>query len=323
MNEWWRMLLPLCVGVGLDLLLGDPVWLYHPVRLMGKTIEGLGGRIRACLPKTKTGERAGGGLLVILMLLIWGVLPFFFVSFCYRLHWGLGLGIESVMCYQMLAMKSLRTESRKVYDALKTGIEPARKAVAMIVGRDTANLTEEGVIKAAVETVAENTSDGVVAPLLFLCIGGGAGGYLYKAVNTMDSMVGYQNDTYRYFGSAAARLDDLLNYLPARISAGLMLLAAYFLGMPVQEGVRIYRRDRRKHKSPNAAQTEAVMAGVLQVQLAGDAWYFGKKYEKPTIGDPIRAIMAEDILRAHKLLYGTGILAAVLAIAVRGCLWGR
>lgn len=325
MSKWWEMILPLCIGVILDLILGDPYWLYHPVRLMGKTIEGLEKVIRRRFPKTKEGEGLGGRMLVAGMLVLWGVCPFLLVAFCYHVQTGLGIVIESIMCYQVLAMKSLKVESKKVYDALKEGVVPARKAVSMIVGRDTENLTEEGVVKAAIETVAENTSDGVVAPLVFLCIGGGAGGYLYKAVNTMDSMIGYRNERYLHFGRGAARMDDVFNYLPARLSAGLMLLASFFLGFPVKEGIRIYKRDRKNHKSPNAAQTEAVMAGVLRIQLAGDAWYFGEKYQKPTIGDLIRPVTPEDILHSHRLLYGTGILAVILAIGVRFLLlsWWR
>lgn len=210
--------------------------------------------------------------------------------------------LETFMCYQILATKSLKTESDKVYKALKTeGLKEARQAVSMIVGRDTERLSEEGVIKATVETVAENTSDGVIVPLFYMAIGGAAAGFGYKAVNTMDSMIGYRNEKYTYFGTAAARLDDVVNYIPARLSAWLMIIAAYLTGMDGKNAVHIYRRDKRKHKSPNAAQTESVMAGALDVALAGDAWYFGKLYEKPFIGDPVKEICAEDIRRAHKL----------------------
>ena len=214
-----------------------------------------------------------------------------YVSYGYA-FW-LGVLVESFMCYQILATKSLSTESDKVRRALEEeGLPSARKAVSMIVGRDTENLTEEGVIKAAVETVAENTSDGVIAPLFYLMIGGAVLGFGYKAVNTMDSMIGYKNDTYMYFGTAAARLDDVVNFIPARLSAWLMLLASMFTGMDWKNAWRIYCRDRSNHKSPNAAQTESVMAGALRVCLAGDAWYFGKLHRKPTIGDPLREIVA-------------------------------
>ncbi len=236
----------------------------------------------------------------------------------YQVSELLGMGIQAFMCYQILATKSLKSESDKVYHALtEDGLLEGRKAVSMIVGRDTDNLTEEGVVKAAVETVAENTSDGVIAPLFYMMLGGAVLGFGYKAVNTMDSMVGYKNETYRYFGTAAAKLDDAANYVPSRIAAWLMVASAYLAGMDGKNALRIYRRDRRNHKSPNAAQTESVMAGALHVQLAGDAWYFGKLHKKPAIGDAGREIEVSDIRRAHKLLYLTAALAFVLFGAVR------
>lgn len=228
------------------------------------------------------------------------------------------------MCYQILAARSLQKESNLVYLALKNeGIEAARKAVSMIVGRDTENLDTEGVTKAAVETVAENTSDGVIAPLCYMFLGGAVLGFTYKAINTMDSMVGYKNETYQFFGTAAAKLDDIVNYIPARISAVLMIVAVYVLGMNGKNAWKIFCRDRYNHKSPNSAQTESVMAGALGVQLAGDAWYFGKLYKKPTIGDSIRKIEIEDIRRSHRLMYGTEILAMLLLGICKwvGILW--
>ena len=222
------------------------------------------------------------------------------------------------MCYQLLAARSLRDESKKVYDALQTGdIEKSRYAVSMIVGRDTQNLTEEGVTKAAVETVAENTSDGIIAPLFYMMIGGAVLGFAYKSVNTMDSMVGYVNDRYRYFGTAAAKLDDVLNYIPARLSAWLMIAGAWLTGMDGKNAKKIYLRDRRNHASPNSAQTEAVMAGALDIRLAGDAWYFGELHKKPFIGDPIRKVEVEDIIRSHKLMYAGTVLSLVVFGLVR------
>ena len=190
-------------------------------------------------------------------------------------------------------------------------------AVSMIVGRDTENLTVEGVTKAAVETVAENTNDGVIAPLIYMLIGGPILGFVYKAVNTMDSMLGYKNEKYLYFGRVAAKMDDVAGFIPARISALLMILASCLLGMDGKNALWIWKRDRRKHASPNAAQTEAVCAGALQVQLAGDAWYFGKKHEKDTIGDPIRDIEPKDILRSEKLMIGTEVLTFLLFGGIR------
>lgn len=244
--------------------------------------------------------------------------PAVILSVAYKYFWQLGLALESFWCYQIFATKSLKVESDRVYIALKDkGLEAGRKAVSMIVGRDTQNLTEEGVTKAAVETVAENTSDGVIAPLFYMLIGGAVLGFTYKAINTMDSMVGYKNDKYQWFGTAAAKLDDAVNFIPARVSAVLMILAAYLTGMDGKNAACIFRRDRFNHKSPNSAQTEAVMAGALDVQLAGDAWYFGKLHKKPTIGDPVREMELLDIRRSHKLLYGTAMLGLILGIILR------
>ena len=244
--------------------------------------------------------------------------PAVILSVAYKYFWQLGFALESFWCYQILATKSLKVESDRVYIALKNkGLEAGRKAVSMIVGRDTQNLTEEGVTKAAVETVAENTSDGVIAPLFYMLIGGAVLGFTYKAINTMDSMVGYKNDKYQWFGTAAAKLDDVVNFIPARVSAVLMIAASYLTGMDGKNAARIFRRDRFNHKSPNSAQTEAVMAGALDVQLAGDAWYFGKLHKKPTIGDPVREMELLDIRRSHKLLYGTAMLGLILGIILR------
>ncbi len=271
------------------------------------------------MPDNKIGQRLGGGLLVVLVLAISTALPYGILKLCYGLHFALGLFVETFMCYQILATKSLKDESDKVYVALKEGLDAGRKAVSMIVGRDTENLTESGVVKACVETVAENTSDGIVAPLFYMMIGGPVLGWTYKAINTMDSMIGYKNETYKYFGTVAAKLDDVANYIPARLAAIFMILASGLLGFDMKNAIKIYKRDRKNHKSPNAAQTEAVMAGALRVELAGDAWYFGKLYEKPSIGDPLREIEPLDIRRSHKILYGTCMLALVLMWALKFC----
>lgn len=226
--------------------------------------------------------------------------------------------LECSWCYQLLAARSLGKESKKVYKKLiQDDLSEARLAVSMIVGRDTENLTVEGVTKAAVETVAENTNDGVIAPLIYMLIGGPILGFVYKAVNTMDSMLGYKNEKYLYFGRVAAKMDDVAGFIPARISALLMILASCLLGMDGKNALWIWKRDQRKHASPNAAQTEAVCAGALQVQLAGDAWYFGKKHEKDTIGDPIRDIEPRDILRSEKLMIGTEVLTFLLFSGIR------
>lgn len=313
----WTLPAVVC-GFLLDLLFGDPRWLYHPVRVIGNGISLLEKGLRKIFPKTKAGERMGGAILVILIVTFSAGIPCLILLVAYRYKIWLGFVLESFMCYQLLATRSLRDESKKVYDALKEGnLEKSRYAVSMIVGRDTQNLTEEGVTKAAVETVAENTSDGIIAPLFYMMIGGAVLGFAYKAVNTMDSMVGYKNERYQYFGTAAARLDDVLNYIPARISAWIMILASCLAGLNGKNAAKIYRRDRSKHASPNSAHTEAVMAGALEIQLAGDAWYFGKLHKKPFIGDPIRKIEIEDIPRSHKLMYTTAVLSVILFGIIR------
>lgn len=313
----WLTLAALLTGYVLDLIFGDPRQIYHPIRIIGNLIAVLEKGIRKVFPKTSKGELVGGTVLVVLVVLICTAVPAALLGLAAWIHPVVYWLLASFWCWQILATKSLKTESMKVYAPLKEGDLPAaRRAVAMIVGRDTERLTEEGVAKAAVETVAENTSDGIVAPLIFLALGGPALGFFYKAVNTMDSMVGYKNERYLYFGRTAARLDDMLNFLPSRISAWLMILAAAILGMDGKNAKRIYLRDRKNHASPNSAQTEAVMAGALRVQLAGDAWYFGELYKKPTIGDPFRAVEPEDIVRANRLMY----LTSALALAVCGIL---
>lgn len=302
-------------GFVLDLLFGDPHWLPHPIRLIGRLISFLEKKL---YDETKN-LRARGGVLVVLVLLITGVVSGGILYFVYRIQPVAGCAVESIMTYQILAVRSLKVESMKVYDALQTGtIEDARRAVSMIVGRDTACLNEAGVTKAAVETVAENTSDGVIAPMIALAVGGPFLGFLYKAVNTMDSMIGYKNDRYLLFGRTAAKLDDVVNYLPARISAYLMIAAAYLAGRDF-DGTRafsVYRRDRRKHASPNSAHTEAVCAGALGVRLAGDASYFGKIVKKPYIGDDVRPVEISDIRRANRLLYVTAFLCEAILLVL-------
>lgn len=312
-------LLALFLGLCLDYVLGDPRGWYHPVMAVGWLTVRLESLLRALFRKTKTGERLAGLALTALVVGISTLLPAGALFLCYRIHPLAGILLESLMCGTLLAAKSLKTESMKVADALeREGLSAARQAVSMIVGRDTDCLDEAGVIRAAVETVAENTSDGVVAPLLFMACFGGAGGFFYKSVNTLDSMVGYKNDTYQYFGTAAAKLDDFVNFIPARISALMMIAVCGFCGMDQNHAWRIFRRDRKNHASPNSGQTEAAAAGALQVQLAGDAWYFGKKYEKPWIGDDVRPIERGDIARSCRLMFAASYLTAAIALAVKG-----
>ena len=302
-------LICLLLGVLLDLLIGDPRSLPHPVRGIGWLIAHLEAPLRRLFPLTPAGERWAGRLLVLLVTTLPTALTALALAVTYWACAPLSYALGVLLTSQCLALTSLRQESMKVHAALTTGDLPAaRAAVSMIVGRDTEQLDEEGVAKAAVETVAENASDGVIAPMLYMAIGGPALGIFYKAINTMDSMVGYRNEKYLYFGRAAARLDDVANFIPARICACLMAVGACLGGFSGRNAWRMFRRDRRNHKSPNSAQTESVMAGALGVQLAGDAWYFGKKQNKPTIGDDLRPITAEDIAKANQLLYRTAVL---------------
>jgi adenosylcobinamide-phosphate synthase len=313
-------------GVALDLLLGDPAALtpLHPVVAMGRCIRALERALRALFPQTPRGERAAGAVLA-------AVLPLGTLALCWGALWLLrrlwvpgAWALEILWCAQALAMKNLKDEAMGVYRALCGGtLEEARCAVGRIVGRDTGALDEAGVIRAAVETVAENFSDGVVAPLCYMLLGGAPLALAYKAVNTMDSMVGYRNERYRYFGTAAARLDDAANFLPARLAALLLAAAAGLCGQSAARALRLRRRDGRKHTSPNAGQCEAAMAGALGVQLGGPSRYFGQVVEKPAIGDALRDVEREDIPRACRMLYAGGVLAAALLMLLRGavCLW--
>ena len=306
----------LMAGFVLDLVFGDPKWMYHPVIFIGKTISFLEKNIRKILPKTPTAELIGGGVLVLFTLVISGGVPWIILYATGLIHPALQWATGAFMCYQLLAVKCLRDESMKVYNALKSGtIEDGRRAVSMIVGRDTQALDEKGVVKAAVETVAENFSDGVLAPMFYMLIGGPVLMFIYKGINTMDSMVGYKNDRFLYFGRCAAKLDDVANYIPSRIAGLMLILAAYVGRFSGKDARRIFLRDRRKHASPNSAQTESAAAGALQIQLAGNAYYFGKLHEKQFIGDPVREIEVDDIKRMNNLMYIASTLSVVLFTA--------
>ena len=305
-------------GFVLDALFGDPAWLPHPVVYMGKAISKLEKFLRPRLPKTPQGELLGGAIVAFCLpvgtflltgLVCWGAA---------RLHPLLGLAVQMFWCGQALAARGLVQESTNVYKELKKPDLPgARKVVSRIVGRDTAELTAEGVTKAAVETVAENASDGVIAPLLYMLIGGAPLALTYKAINTMDSMLGYKNEKYLYFGRIPAKLDDAANYLPSRLAALLWVAAAAFTHNDAKGAWKIWRRDRRNHASPNSAQTESACAGALGVQLAGPAYYFGEYYAKPTIGDALRPIEPEDILRANQMMYVASSFALAWGCAFR------
>lgn len=310
-------IIALTLGFGLDLLIGDPHGVIHPVVLIGKLISALEKLLRRLFPKTPKGERIAGGVLWLAVVSITAGLSWSLLKLGYWVSPWLGLALQTLMTAQILATKSLKTESMKVYTALKNGtLTCARQAVSMIVGRDVEHLDEAGVARAAVETVAENTSDGILAPLFYLAIGGPVLGFFYKAVNTMDSMLGYVEPPYRDFGYVSAKMDDVFNFLPARLSALLMLAAGTLLGMDGKNGWKIFRRDRFNHASPNSAQTESVCAGLMGLRLGGDAWYHGQLHKKKFIGDDLRPIQAEDIPAACRLLYGTAGLALVLCLGL-------
>lgn len=308
--------MPLVIGFLLDALIGDPYRLPHPIRLIGRLISALEKFVRSHF-KNLT---AGGVFLAVTVLILSAGIPFGILFLCYYFSVWLGVGVESIMCFYMLAARSLYNESMKVYHAPDT--DTARKAVSMIVGRDTEKLDRDGIIRAAVETVAENTSDGVTAPIIYMSLFGAVGGFFYKAANTMDSMIGYRNEKYEKLGKFAARLDDVLNYLPSRLTALVMILSSFILGYDGKNAWKIWRRDRRKHASPNSAQTESVCAGALDVRLAGDAWYFGELHKKEYIGDNIRPIENEDIRRENRLMYLTSVIMLIVCVGLRTLIYG-
>lgn len=312
-------------GFVLDLLIGDPHFIPHPVRLIGSLISSFDKRLNCDAGYNSSEKKLNlikykrGMLLAFTVIFATFAMSVIIIVAAYSINLYAGVIAEAVMTWQILATKCLRVESMRVYDALKTdGVDAGRRAVSMIVGRDTSVLDAAGVTRAAVETIAENTSDGVIAPMLYTAIGGPVLGFVYKAVNTMDSMLGYKNDKYMYFGRFAARLDDVVNFIPARISAYLMIAAAFIGGRQFdgKNAYRIFKRDRFNHASPNSAQTESVCAGALRVQLAGDAVYFGKLVKKKYIGDGLREIEYEDIKRANRLMYITAFLCELLSVAV-------
>ncbi len=312
------IILVIALAVVLDFIIGDPHGWWHPVIGIGKLITFLEKPIRKVCAKSKTGQILGGIILWVLVVLLTGGSSFLLILIGNWIHPLFGMAVKVIMGYQVLAAKSLKVESIKVYNALQTGtIEDARFAVSMIVGRDTQQLEEEGVIKATVETIAENTADGVIAPLFYLALFGPIVAMVYKAMNTMDSMIGYKNSQYQNFGFFAAKMDDVVNYIPARIAAWGMLLFSKIVGYSPLQGWKIWKRDRRNHASPNSAQTEATMAGLLGIQLGGNATYFGVEYEKQTIGDEHRKIQREDIKKANQILYITTLGFAMLFIILR------
>lgn len=306
-------LLAILTGFVIDCILGDPAKLPHPVRVIGGCISFFERVLRGIFPKTDRGAFAAGSVMTVLVALLSGAVPFGILYLCRLISIWLYFGVCCIMCWQIFAARCLEKEAKKVLACLeREDLAAARNQVGMLVGRNTEDLTEAQVIKATVETVAENTSDGVVAPLFWMMLGGPVAGFVYKAINTMDSMVGYKNEKYLYFGRFAAKLDDAANYIPARLSALGMIAAAALVGYDGKNAARIWKRDRRKHASPNSAQTESVCAGALHIQLGGRARYFGKLCEKPFLGDSDRPVEPKDISRSCRLMYGTGLFLLIL-----------
>ena len=339
-------------GIVLDLLVGDPIGFIHIVIVIGRYISFLEKKLYKDTDDDKTMEFKGSVIAFIVPVTVM-ILAGIVLVISFKIHPAVYFVIESFLCWQAVAARDLAYESMRVYKALngekitipdfenggkivldavnksalegedaqnllkKQKLENARRAVSLIVGRDTDSLDETGVIKAAVETVAENTSDGIIAPLFYMFLGGGALAVMYKAVNTLDSMLGYKNDKYMHFGSASAIQDDYWNYIPSRLSALLMCLAAFFTKMDHKNAYRIWKRDRYKHESPNSAQTESACAGALNIQLAGDASYFGHIKHKDTIGDPVRPVERDDIKRACRLMYATSLLMMMIGLIIR------
>ncbi|NDL68349.1 adenosylcobinamide-phosphate synthase CbiB [Anaerotalea alkaliphila] len=312
-----EIIIAITAGCILDFLFGDPRWLPHPIRLIGWMINKLEKVLRkGC--KTPQREYMGGVVLTVLTVTAAFVIPFFILYFIGKVNVLLKTIVETIMCFQIIAAKSLKTESNKVYDELAKGdVASARQKLSWLVSRDTDSLDESGIVKSTVETIAENTSDGVIAPLVYMLIGGAPLGFLYKAVNTLDSMVGYKNDTYVNFGRFAAKLDDLANYIPARLSAYAMIAASAVCRYDWKGAARVYARDKRNHASPNSAHTEAVCAGALGIQIAGPNYYFGKMVDKPTIGDDTRSVEVVDMKRANKLMYCTFIIVLMIGVLMK------
>ena len=310
--------LSIIFGFLLDLLFADPAKLTHPVVIIGKGITVLENALRKIFPQTAGGERAAGRLMAGIIVVVTYAVTLGLCVLAWLIHPVVFLLLHTLWCWQAIAVRGLANEAKNVYGHLspECDIEGARKAVSRIVGRDTQGLTAEGVTKAAVETVAESFSDGVAVPFFYMMIGGAPLALTYKAINTMDSMVGYKNETYLNFGRGPAHLDDLAGLIPSRLAAIMWIAAAGMMEHTAKNAWKIWRRDNRNHPSPNSAQTESACAGALGVQLAGPAYYFGELYNKPTIGDRTRPIEPEDILKTNRMMYAASIIALLLTIAV-------
>ena len=304
-------LLSIYTGYALDLIIGDPYSFPHPVRYIGKLISIVEKQIRKITSSDKGLKIAGFFLWFIVVGATFGITTL--VLQLFKFNKVAYFIVNTILIYTTLATKCLKDESVKIYKVLKTGdLKKSRIQLSYIVGRDTTNLNEKEIVRATVETVAENTVDGIIAPLFYGFIGGAPLAMAYKAVNTLDSTVGYKNDKYYYLGFASAKIDDIANYIPARLGVILLPLGSLFTGFNFKDALKIGIRDRKNHKSPNCAFSEGAVAGALGIQLGGTNVYFGKEVYKPTIGDKTREIEIEDIVRTNKIMYSSSIISIII-----------
>lgn len=304
------------IGFIIDFFVGDPHAIPHPVVAIGKLISFLDRKLR--IGDSDKRDILRGVWTVLIVSAVSIAVPSLILWVMWKIHPVAYLAVNSIMCAQIVAARELVRECSAVEKALEKGdVEGARKAVSYVVGRDTEALDKEGICRAAVETIAENGSDGVIAPLFWMFLFGAVGGFFYKAVNTMDSMLGYKNGKYLYFGRAAAKTDDFVNFIPSRISALLMIVSCPLCHLDGKNALRIFRRDRFKHKSPNAAQTESVFAGALNVRLNGPAFYGGVLHEKEYLGDDTRPIAPADIKKSGHLMYTASFMMLIIGVLLR------
>ena len=301
----------LLIAVIIDWLVGDPYWFPHPVIYMGKLIRFLENKVRRKC-KSEIGLKLGGALIVVSLMLVSFIIPFIILKILrpYKIIYHI---VNILILWTTIAARCLHNEGIKVYNELKNNnIEEARIKLSYIVGRDTKNLSENEIIRADVETIAENTSDGIIAPLFYAIIGGAPLAMMYKAINTMDSMLGYKNDKYIHIGLVPAKTDDVFNYIPARVTGILISLSAFLVKGNVIRAMKIMIRDRKNHKSPNCAYPEAACAGAIGIQLGGENTYFGERVWKPTIGDKVRSLEFMDIKRSIILMYSSEVIFIIL-----------
>ena len=311
-----KLMVIISIAYILDLVVGDPYWFPHPVIYIGKFIS----KIEKAVRKSKINKKIGGGIIWFSTVFVVFILTFAVVKVSSKNQIAEIIIGAAIVC-TCFSTKCLADESKKIYYSLKNeGIEKARVQLSYIVGRDTSQLNESEIIRATVETVAENTVDGTIAPMFFAFLGGPALAMVYKAVNTMDSMIGYKNEKYRDIGMVAARLDDVFNFIPARISLLTFTLASMVLGYDFKNCFKIGLRDRKNHKSPNCAYSEGAVAGALGIQLGGTNVYFGETVYKPTIGDKHRELEIEDIIRTNKMLYVSTLMSIILFNMVFYCI---